>query len=91
MKTKKKFYTKRFYTVAELTYLFYNAHRSFELYNEASKKFPDDKLVQYNLNHAKDMLNELYYLLEKNEVLGIILDYYGGFDLTTGNDKIYLK
>ena len=90
MKTK-KFYTKRFYTVAELTNLFYKANCSFELYNKAYKKFPDDELVQYNLNHARDMLKELYYLLEKNEVLGIVLDYYGGFDRTTGNNKIYFK
>ena len=90
MKTK-RFFTKKFYTVAELANLFYKANSSFELCNKASKKFPDDKLVQYNLNHASDMLKELYYLLEKNEVLGIILDYYGGFDRTTGNDKIYLK
>ena len=90
MKTK-KFYTKKFYTVAELANLFHNANSSFGLCNEAYKKFPDDELVRYNLNHARDMLNELYYLLENNEVLGIVLDYYAGFDRTTGNNKIYFK
>ena len=88
---KKRFFTKRFYTVAELAILFHNANSTFDLCNKAYKKFPDDELVQYNLNHASDMLNELYYLLENNEVLGIVLDYYAGFDRTTGNNKIYFK
>ena len=90
MKTK-RFFTKKFYTVAELAYMFHNAHTTFNLCNKAYKKFPDDELVQYNLQHSRDMLNELNYLLESNEVLGIVLDYYAGFDRTTGNDKIYFK
>ena len=88
---KKRFYTKKFYTVAELANLFHTANSSFGLYNKAYKKFPDDELVRYNINHASDMLKELYYLLENNEVLGIVLDYYGGIDRTTGNNKIYFK
>ena len=88
---KKRFFTKRFYTVAELANLLYTTQSSFELYNKAYKKFPDDELVQYNLNHASDMLKELYNLLENNHAFGIVLDYYGGIDRTTGDDKIYFK
>lgn len=88
---KKRFFTKKFYTVAELANLFDNVNITFDLCNKAYKKFPDDELVQYNLKHSRDMINELYYLLESNEVLGIVLDYYGGFDRTTANNKIYFK
>ena len=88
---KKRFFTKRFYTVAELANLLYTTQTSYELCNKAYKKFPDDELVQYNLNHASDMLKELYNLLESNHAFGIVLDYYGGIDRTTGDDKIYFK
>ena len=88
---KNRFFTKKFYTVAELAYLLNNVNTSFELCNKAYKKFPDDELAQYNMNHAKDMLTEFYNLLEKNEVWGIVLDYDCGFDRTIGNDKIYFK
>jgi hypothetical protein len=83
--------TKKFYTVAELANLFHIAHTNFAACYEAHKKFPDDEIIAYNFQQAKKTLVELDSLIEKLDVLGIVLDYYGGIDRTTGNNKIYTK
>ena len=83
--------TKKFYTVAELANLFHITKTNVDSCLEAHRKFPNDETITYNLQHAYKSLKELYSLLEKLDVLGIVLDYYGGIDRTTGNNKIYTK
>lgn len=83
--------TKKFYTIAELANLFHITNTNCTACYEAHKKFPDDEAIAYNLQHAYKTLKELYSLLKKLDVLGIVLDYYGGIDRTTGNNKIYTK
>ena len=88
---KKRFFTKKFYTVAELANLFNHVHESTKIMYEAYKKYPKDELVLYNLQHAYDMSNELDYLLIQNDAVDIVLDYEEGIDRTTGDNKIYFK
>ena len=83
--------TKKFYTVAELANLFYTAKSTVDLCYEAYKKYPNDELVRYNLNHAYKTANELESLLIKLNAVDIVINYYEGIDRTTGNDKLYLK
>ena len=88
---KKRFFTKKFYTVAELANLLINSRESINIMFEAYKKYPKDELVLYNLQHAYDMAYELNYLLEQNDAVDIVVDYAEGIDRTTGNNKIYVK
>ena len=83
--------TKKFYTVAELANLFYTTKSTLDLCYEAYKKFPNDELIKYNLNHAYKTANELDSLLIKLNAVDIVISYYEGIDRTTGNDKLYLK
>ena len=57
--------TKKFYTVAEIANLFYLSKTNVDLCIEAHKKFPNDDIVTYNLEHAQRTLNELNSLLIK--------------------------
>ena len=82
--------TKKFYTVAEIANLFYLSKTNVDLCQEAYKKFPNDELVAYNLEHAKATLNELNSLLKKLNAVDIVLGYYKGINRTTGNNKLYL-
>jgi hypothetical protein len=82
--------TKKFYTVAELADLFHISKTNVELCYEAHKKFPNDELVMYNLQHAYNTANEIDSLLEKLNAVDIVLDYYEGKNRTTGNNKLYL-
>lgn len=88
---KKRFFTKKFYTVAELANLLIHSRESINIMFEAYKKYPKDELVLYNLQHAYDMAYELNYLLEQNDAVDIVVDYVEGIDRTTGNNKIYVK
>ena len=83
--------TKKFYTVAELANLFHITKTNVDACLEAHRKFPNDETITYNLQHAYDTSNELDSLLEKLDVVDIVLDYYEGINRTTGNNKIYTK
>jgi hypothetical protein len=83
--------TKKFYTVAELANLFHITKTNVESCLEAHRKFPDDEIITYNLQHAYKTANELDSLLEKLNAVDIVIDYYEGIDRTTGNNKIYTK
>ncbi len=83
--------TKKFYTVAELANLFHITKTNVESCLEAHRKFPNDELTTYNLQHAYNTANELDSLLIKLNVVDIVLDYYEGINRTTGNNKIYMK
>lgn len=82
--------TKKFYTVAEIANLFHLSKTNVDLCLKAHKKFPNDELVTYNLEHAQRTLNELNSLLIKLNAVDIVLDYYNGINRTTGNNKLYL-
>ena len=82
--------TKKFYTVAELANLFHFSKTTVELCYEAHKKFPNDEITTYNLQHAYKTANEIYSLLEKLNAVDIVLNYYEGIDRTTGNNKLYI-
>ena len=82
--------TKKFYTVAELANLFHISKTNVDLCYEAHKKFPNDELIAYNLQHAYKTANELDSLLIKLNAVDIVIDYYEGIDRTTGNNKLYL-
>lgn len=82
--------TKKFYTIAEIANLFYLSKTNVDLCLEAHKKFPNDELVTYNLEHAQRTLNELNSLLTKLNAVDIILEYHKGINRTTGNNKLYL-
>lgn len=82
--------TKKFYTVAELANLFYLSKTNVDSCLKAHKKFPNDELVTYNLEHAKATLNELNSLLTKLNAVVIVSDYYKGINRNTGNNKLYL-
>ena len=88
---KKRFFTKKFYTVAELANLLINARESIFIMHEAYDKNPKDELALYNLQHAYDIANELNYLIDQNDAVDIVIDYAEGIDRTTGNNKIYFK
>lgn len=88
---KKRFFTKKIYTVAELANLLNHAVESINIMDEAYMKYPKDELVLYNLQHAYDMANELNCLIYENDAVDIVVDYAEGIDRTTGNNKIYVK
>lgn len=82
---------KNFYTVAELAELFHFTKTTCELCREVCKKYPDDKLLAYNLQHAYNTANEVDSLLIELNVVDMVLDYYEGINRTTGNNKIYIN